>query len=212
MIGVTPERLARQIEAAKVPGAIMVSADYLLCDEDFLPVGEVKLAEPNPKLFKYLREKNNPFCHPLMMFHRQSALQSGGYRYERAQDYDLWLRLLEKGQLSHVPEILLKYRVRRGAISISFVDQQGQTRPAIQKQKQDPGLSSKSRKSPESQYFYRLGFAAWLSGHRFWAATYLASSAIRGNNVMRCVIAMILMILPQPLYLRLAGYQGVYKA
>jgi glycosyltransferase involved in cell wall biosynthesis len=206
-----PHRLERQIEAAKQPGTVLVSANYVICDEGLKPVGEIHLCAPNPKLFSYLNKKNNPYCHPVMMFRRDEVLKLEGYRYERAQDYDLWIRLLEKGKVVQVNETLLKYRVRRDAISIQHREEQSHAKRAIQNNTNYSGQFS-AKPNAHGQYFYRLGFAAWLAGNRSKAVIFLSASLLQWNNVLRCLMALFLLWLPKRLYLSIAGYNGIYQA
>ncbi len=205
-----PSRLARQMEAAQKPGTVLISANYLTCDQELNPVGEIRLSPPNPKLFSYLEKKNNPFCHPVMMFNRDAALKVGGYRFERAQDYDLWIRLLRNGSLAHVDETLLKYRVRRLAISIKNVDEQSKSRMTIQKGLEG-GMVPSTAENHSAQYEYRLGFSAWLAGNRWQAAVNFIRAVVHGTHVFRCLMAMALMIFPRRAYLKFAGYEGVYQ-
>lgn len=53
------------------------------------------------------------FAHPSVMFRRSSFEESGGYdsQFDGAEDYELWLRMMEKGELANLGEILLAYRV-----------------------------------------------------------------------------------------------------
>ena len=54
---------------------------------------------------------------------RRAAVEAvGGYRraYLRAEDYDLWLRLAERGKLANLQEPLLEYRIA-GAVSAGAV-------------------------------------------------------------------------------------------
>lgn len=54
-----------------------------------------------------------------VMFRREDALAVGGFRAEqkRAQDLDLWLRLLEQGTGVALPVVTSRYRVRPGQVS-----------------------------------------------------------------------------------------------
>ncbi len=54
----------------------------------------------------------NPFVHGSMMLRKSSVLKVGGYdeSLDRAQDYDLWTRLVDTG-LGGVPEILYTHRL-----------------------------------------------------------------------------------------------------
>ncbi|WJW75999.1 glycosyltransferase [Thiohalobacter sp. IOR34] len=53
-----------------------------------------------------------PLAHPSVMYRRRRILAIGGYRAgDFAEDYDLWLRLVQAGdRLGKVPEVLLDWR------------------------------------------------------------------------------------------------------
>ncbi|SHG20450.1 Glycosyltransferase, GT2 family [Desulfacinum infernum DSM 9756] len=55
----------------------------------------------------------NPFCHSAVLFKREYALAVGGYdsRYPYAEEYCLWLRLLQCGIGLNVEEFLTYYRI-----------------------------------------------------------------------------------------------------
>jgi hypothetical protein len=56
----------------------------------------------------------NPFAHGSMLLRRAAVIDAGGYdeRLDRAQDYDLWLRLA--GRVAAVPETLYRYVAHGG--------------------------------------------------------------------------------------------------
>jgi glycosyltransferase involved in cell wall biosynthesis len=56
----------------------------------------------------------SPFVHPSVMFRRSAIIAAGGYRQKPwAEDYDLWLRLVERGaRFAKRPETLLFWRDR----------------------------------------------------------------------------------------------------
>jgi glycosyltransferase involved in cell wall biosynthesis len=60
-----------------------------------------------------------PFTHSSVMFSKSVFWEVGGYdpSYEIAYDYDLWLKLLEKGELEKVPKVLLDYRIHQSSLS-----------------------------------------------------------------------------------------------
>lgn len=63
--------------------------------------------------------KANCISHPTVMLRRSALMAVGGYRqaYTHAEDYDLWLRLRERGNLENVADVLLQYRIHDGQIS-----------------------------------------------------------------------------------------------
>ena len=64
----------------------------------------------------------NGFCsisHPSVMMRRKAALAVGGYRVEMmpAEDFDLWLRMGERGRLANLPDVITRYRVLESSVS-----------------------------------------------------------------------------------------------
>ena len=51
----------------------------------------------------------NPFCHTSVMIRKKNLKDAGGYneKYMRSQDFELWLRLIEKTEAALLPEILV---------------------------------------------------------------------------------------------------------
>ncbi len=60
-----------------------------------------------------------PLTHSSVMFCKDVFLEVGGYNsdFKIAYDYDLWLRLLEKGEMENVPKVLLQYRIHSESLS-----------------------------------------------------------------------------------------------
>ncbi len=52
-----PTRLAQEYDTAKKPDVVLISANYVVCDEDLNPAGEIRLSQPNEKLFTYLHQE-----------------------------------------------------------------------------------------------------------------------------------------------------------
>jgi hypothetical protein len=65
-------------------------------------------------------ERRSPICHPSVMMRREAILDVGGYRlpYRHCEDYDLWLRLLDRTRLANLPDRLLLYRRSAGQIGV----------------------------------------------------------------------------------------------
>lgn len=62
----------------------------------------------------------NPFLHTAVMFRREVVLSEfGGYdeRFRIAQDYDLWLRLLQQRRTANIPARLVCYRHLQSSLS-----------------------------------------------------------------------------------------------
>lgn len=61
----------------------------------------------------------SPLTHSAVMFKRDAFMEVGGYdtAYKIAYDYDLWIKLMEKGEIENIPKILTDYRVHLQSLS-----------------------------------------------------------------------------------------------
>lgn len=77
-----------------------------------------------------------PISHPAAMMRADAVRAVGGYHQDSypAEDLDLFLRLGEMGQIDNVPDLVLRYRVHSGSISVRLSDRQiAKMRQACQK-------------------------------------------------------------------------------
>ncbi len=107
-------------------------------------------AQINKTLLKYCC-----LCHPTVMMRKDVIQSIGGYRaaFPAAEDFDLWLRLIEKFEIANLPDVLLRYRVHAGQVSKEKVWTQRLSRNLAL-------LSAKSRREtgadPLNGFSYRL--------------------------------------------------------
>jgi glycosyltransferase involved in cell wall biosynthesis len=111
-----PERFAKQV------AFLDANPDVVLCGTNFSIIGTEKvinLPEKN-KDIKLALLKGNCIAHPSVMI-RNCTLEQFAILYdsntEPAEDYDLWVRLLEIGKLFNLQEELLNYRVHNTQVS-----------------------------------------------------------------------------------------------
>ncbi len=64
--------------------------------------------------------------HPLVMIRTKTLREIGGYRegFPYAEDYDLYIRLSEHGEIHNPPKLVLKYRAHEGAVSTQKLETQ----------------------------------------------------------------------------------------
>ncbi len=104
------------------PNCAVVGSSIAIIDEHGKKVGEKGFLTSTESIqaHKYSRL---PVAHPSVTI-RKNALQNvGGYRdfYFPSEDYDLWLRLLERYQIVNLNEILTEYRIHESqATSMKF--------------------------------------------------------------------------------------------
>lgn len=77
--------------------------------------------------------KGNRTAHPSVIFNRDAAIDVGGYRPQDylAEDLSLWLRMSRIGELQTVPEVLLKYRLNPGSVTLNSREQSRKMRESV---------------------------------------------------------------------------------
>jgi FkbM family methyltransferase len=122
-----PRRLSMQIEFLRAnPGITLVGGAIEVIDSQGRPSQIIRLPETPQDIRTHMRDRGCALAHPTVMFRRQAVLDVGGLRpaYRHAEDYDLWLRMLEKCDFSNLPEVLLSYRRHEGSVSNRNATQQ----------------------------------------------------------------------------------------
>ncbi len=95
-----------------------------------------------------------PISHPAAMMRADAVRAVGGYHQDSfpAEDLDLFLRLGEIGKLDNVPDLVLRYRVHSGSISVRLSERQiAKMRLACQKAWERRGVSGKFRGTMEAK-------------------------------------------------------------
>ncbi len=117
-----PTRLEKQVDIIMSSSNVgLVGSWYEIIDELGRELVKVKVPCDFDCLRKYMLYENNPICHGSVMLERGLFRQVGGYRevFQYAQEYDLWLRLMEICDFKIIEEYL--YRLRMSLRSISMI-------------------------------------------------------------------------------------------
>jgi glycosyltransferase involved in cell wall biosynthesis len=115
-----PKRLEKQLNYLyQHPDTIVVGTNMELIDESGKSIGLRKYPEHHSDIVATLIN-HCPFSHPSVMFKKSAVLEVGGYReaFKACEDYDLWLRLRDKGQFANIQENLLQYRIHSGQVTL----------------------------------------------------------------------------------------------
>ena len=122
-----PTRFARQVAYLDAhPECVGVSSDVLIVDPERRPIRRHRAPHSHEEIEQALWRAAGALACP--MLRRSAVLQVGNYRADRTgdEDADLYLRLVEIGRLSNLPETLYEYR--RHPRSIGAVQRVEQTR------------------------------------------------------------------------------------
>lgn len=101
------------------PGTVLLGSGSIEIDEVGTPRRVCKYPQGHRGLVSRLEKWGGFFPHSSALFRLDVVQAMGGYRSEllRAEDWDLWLRLAERGKLACLPEPLV--RIRRHGTQIS---------------------------------------------------------------------------------------------
>lgn len=90
----------------------VVGSSIIIINENGDEIGR-KSYDSNSRILFENRFKKLPVAHPATMYRRIDVIKAGSYRqfYDFAEDYDLWLRVMEFSSIANLPEFLTKYRV-----------------------------------------------------------------------------------------------------
>lgn len=110
------ERQKRYLEAN--PGCIATGANAWHIDRDGKRTGRTRIAEevaPDPDA---IPSKEPYLMHPFLMLRREAMITAGGYRHVfHSEDTDLYWRLLARGRLHTLPDLLGEYRIHSASVS-----------------------------------------------------------------------------------------------
>lgn len=103
----------------RYPECICLGTACRLIDEDDHFIADLPSPLTHEAIWSNLRSNRNAFCHPSVMLRRRAMTLVGGYRTELSpcEDFDLWLRLSEVGNLANLPQPLLAYRAHAESVS-----------------------------------------------------------------------------------------------
>ncbi|CAL1520764.1 glycosyltransferase [Chitinophaga sp. MM2321] len=105
---------------------LQANPEVVVLGTNFERINDKGMTIPSNYIFykNYLDIKRNMklkccICHPTVMLKKEVFLKTGGYAYGfTAEDYDLWLRMLDQGAIIHNhPMKLLKYRTHLNSVT-----------------------------------------------------------------------------------------------
>ena len=117
-----PSRLEQQLAyVSNHPSVVFVGTGLAIVDESGFVGAKYNYPAGHADLLKHLLTARRFPPHASAFYRRSVVLENGGYRsrIRRAEDYDLWLRLSEHGDLACIQEPLMRIRKHSGQISLS---------------------------------------------------------------------------------------------
>ncbi len=102
----------------KHPKVVCVGSQVTKINVDGIVIGKSNYPASNKEITRTLLFRNC-LAHPSVMYRRSSIVEVGGYRpeFDGVEDYDLWLRLSNTGQIRNINARLTSYRVWENQIT-----------------------------------------------------------------------------------------------
>ncbi len=115
-----PDRLDRQVQVfAADPKLVLLGANVRQISASGRPLGVTEMPLDDWTI-RCVSLSFNTFKHPTTMM-RAAPFRETGLRYdtgfETTQDWDLWIRLMQLGQVANLPEPLVEQRLHAGSVS-----------------------------------------------------------------------------------------------
>jgi len=121
-----PHRFENQVRFLRSHRDIaLVGSAFELIDENSRPLKIIQYPLAPEDIEPELAQRC-VICHPSIMARLEIMRELGGYRpqYLNGEDYDLWLRLVERYRLANLPDVLLRHRQHTKKISVTGHPQQ----------------------------------------------------------------------------------------
>ena len=127
-----PERFALQhARMVQQPELAVLGSSFHIMDRNGAIIRLCKAVSlTQTQTARYLEHDGCPVNHPTVMMRRDAVLKAGGYRkaFSHAEDYDLWLRMIESGYaIVNLPQPLLNYREHGANVSQVYRGAQGRS-------------------------------------------------------------------------------------
>jgi glycosyltransferase involved in cell wall biosynthesis len=116
-----PERLFLQAEHLdRSDEMVVVGGQTWAIDGDADVMFAIRCPTGSKEIEQSLLSGRNCLSHPTVMMRKSAVNQAGGYRDESpSEDYGLWLRMLDCGRLSNLPQFVLHYRLHAQASRVA---------------------------------------------------------------------------------------------
>ncbi|MEA2337295.1 MAG: hypothetical protein QOE82_1302 [Thermoanaerobaculia bacterium] len=205
-----PARLEKQIAFMEEhPECVAVGANVDVIDDDDETIGFISFPRSHPEIVQALITGATPsVAHPAMVMRKDAVLAAGGYRDAQSpsEDLDLWLRLIEIGEMANLTEPLLRYRMHAGSTSIRDGSRQRATtaviRAAARTRRGLPPLHVSARyayshRDADATFHYECVRTALSSRNRAAVIKHARASIRRAPGWWRPYAALAITVLPQ---------------
>lgn len=118
-----PDRLFRQVELLDAhPTVAVVGGATIIIDATGRHISTMRFPTTSRAIRSTLR-RHNCLAQSSITLRRAALEEVGGYRFDQAEDYDLWLRISERFDLVSFADPVTLYRLHPGQLSLSALEE-----------------------------------------------------------------------------------------
>ncbi|MCS6836544.1 MAG: glycosyltransferase [Anaerolineae bacterium] len=135
-----PERLARQVAFMQAhPEVVLLGTGGRMVDSRGQVIAPILRQHDDAALRQALRE-DNAFTHGSVVFRKEAFQRVGGYDecFPASQDYDLFVRLADVGQVANLPDALYDWRFDPRSTTFARFRKQYAYRQVVRLRQHDP--------------------------------------------------------------------------
>jgi glycosyltransferase involved in cell wall biosynthesis len=168
-----PDRFVRQVEFLRDhPDVDVVGGSQECIDSRGFLMTVCRPPQGHDEIQECALTGAGPISHPTVMMRRRAVLAVGGYREELmpAEDFDLWLRMGERGLLANLPDVIIRYRMHDLSVSASLQHcQLGHMQAAVDSACDRRGIARRDLKIPPWRPVNRASAHQWILGYGWQA-------------------------------------------
>ncbi len=121
-----PDRFQLQVDYLdQHPEIALLGGSVTTMDECKKPLApRVMFPATHAQIWRSIGRRHWVFCHPAVMYRREAAIEVGLYNrdFAHAEDTEFFARLMTRYHAANLPDVLLNYRLSRGAVSFAKKD------------------------------------------------------------------------------------------
>ena len=104
----------------------VMGSNALIIDSNQRIIGRTNFPNSNDSIVNQLKNFINPIIHPSVLINKNLLIKTGcySYKYQHAEDFELWLRISKLGELKIMKEKLIYLRKHDNNISHSNIEVQ----------------------------------------------------------------------------------------
>jgi glycosyltransferase involved in cell wall biosynthesis len=216
-----PDRLRKQVAYLDThPACVAVGAWIEVIDDAGRHIGLKTFVKTHEEISAALLRGISPMAHPTMVMRRDALQAAGGYDARRSpsEDFDLWFRLGERGQLANLGEALLQHRRHKAAMGVRehekmkamalAICNEARTRRGLQPRRGTPILAGRST---EARYHFECARTALIAGPRLTAVRHAAATIAAEPDRLCGYATLFACAVPKPLLRFLLELRARYR-